>query len=289
MRVLIRIAPMQISLQLRSLCATGLVIPALVACTSEINPIDPPDTDPLDAAGIYTGKFRLSGEEDPIDVTVLVAEMRTARAVMFSDNPPFIASGLYDASQGAIDWNARLFEEAVVTPDDEECAEDDPARVQMGDAGLQLDDCALTTWSSTGQHTRDEGFSVNLVTADGRTGSVQVDYVPARYDKFSRLVDVSGIWEERDDFGSPTATFTIDANGQMSGQDELCTYSGNLTQPNALFNLYDIRFDVQCDGPDAQTVEGLATVAETEEGEDLLEIAAASSRLAVVIRIERAR
>lgn len=272
--------------------AASAVLPA--ACTSDIQGIDAPVSDPAgEVAGIYSGAFRITGLDAPVEASVFIADDRSGRALLFGIDEPVIASGVYDASQGAIDWNARLFR----LPAEEGEPGDDEVEVEVDGATAMtrardaipvrvLQDDNMTTWSGTGQYTPETGLSINFVTADGSAGSVQVDYLPDRYDRFRLLSDAAGVWETRDAFGNPVASYTISEDGSISGQDASCTYSGRMQQPDTAFNLYALRLQVQC-GEGGDLVEGLATLYEPDDGVEQLEMVAASESMAVLLVISR--
>lgn len=257
----------------------------LQGCTSSVDAVDSPPELPQDAAGIYTGLLRTPDYEEPVEVTVFAADRDSKRIVVFGDVENVVASGIYAYDGGGIDVNARLFQEPE--PElEEEVVEDEAAPSRK--SGRKLSDERMTTFFATGRHTNQSGFSVNFVTENNTTGSIQVRYSAERYERMRTLSDVSGLWETRDQFGTATASLVVDQGGSISGQDENCTYSGELSQPNIRFNLYELRLSIQC-GNDASETDGLATLVEaTDEVPERLQMVSASSTLAHVMTIFRA-
>ncbi len=103
-----------------------------------------------------------------------------------------------------------------------------------------LDGSTVTTLTMSGTLRERRSIEGTWTAGTGEAGSFAMDYDPD-YAKDSSLSLVAGVWTVYDDNLNPFATFTIEADGQFSGQNAVgCTSLGRISIIDARYNVYDI-------------------------------------------------
>jgi hypothetical protein len=103
------------------------------------------------------------------------------------------------------------------------------------------DGSAITTATMTGTLRQHSSFVGSWSTGTGESGTFSFAY-DADYEKVSSLALLAGVWTVYDDDLNPFATFTIDANGQFSGQNVAgCASSGQISIIDPRSSVYDIK------------------------------------------------
>lgn len=102
------------------------------------------------------------------------------------------------------------------------------------------DGSTITTATMTGTLRQRSSFAGSWSTGTGESGTFSFVY-DADYEADSSLALLVGVWTVYDDNLNPFATFTIDANGQFSGQNAAgCVSSGQISIIDGRSNVYDI-------------------------------------------------
>ena len=102
------------------------------------------------------------------------------------------------------------------------------------------DGSTVTTATMTGTLRQRSSLSGSWSTGTGESGTFSFSY-DTDYEKDSSLALLNGVWTVYDDNLNPFATFTIDANGQFSGQDVAgCVSLGQISIIDSRSNVYAI-------------------------------------------------
>ena len=92
-------------------------------------------------------------------------------------------------------------------------------------------------------------LSGTWTASTGETGEFTLTYLPL-YERGSSLSMVEGTWTSFDENDNPFGTYTIDANGDITGSDVLgCVYTGTITIIDADVNVYEVMLTVSNCGP----------------------------------------
>lgn len=250
--------------------AFSLICGALfTACGSQIDTLDDPVIRSTSSApaGIYQGTLTFGSRSTETPVTVIISGGSNARMIAYDATGDLIATGLYEAGERSVSWNARLFE-----------------LTGEGETAEQ----SVTTLSAQGTFDVDAQIQLGFDTSNDDFGTVSGIYDNFLYEQRSDLPLLEGTWLNQDPFGATEASFTINQGGQLFGQDiEGCSYSGNFSLIEQRYNLYGVDLSISCAGETAITL-GLATLIETVDGSnDTLEIITSSASLARLLRIYR--
>lgn len=106
------------------------------------------------------------------------------------------------------------------------------------------DGSTVTTVTMTGTLKQQNSLVGAWTSGTGESGTFDLDY-DSDYEKDSSLGLLAGVWTVYDDNLNPFATFTIEANGQFSGQNVAgCTSLGQISIIDPRFNVYGIESTV---------------------------------------------
>jgi len=106
------------------------------------------------------------------------------------------------------------------------------------------DGSTVTTLTMSGTLRERRSMAGTWSAGTGESGTFDLDYDPD-HDKDSSLTLLAGVWTVYDDNLNPFATFTIDADGQFSGQNAVgCSSIGRISIIDARYNVYGITSSV---------------------------------------------
>lgn len=241
----------------RSCSAVAVLL--LSACGSQLDNIDPPDVRPpsVAPAGIYAGTLTSVASKTTVAVQALVNDQRL---YLFDADGSLIGSGRYTTSDRDINWQGRAFRQLGADTADE----DDDRTVTItlnAQGGFDPEAQILMSYTATA-----EGQSGVI-----DTGTLNLDYEEAQYERRSDLPLVAGTWIEEDDFGAVTSYFTVSDSGTIFGQSPGCSYSGQLALIDQPYNLYSALLSPQCGAntpnPQPPPAAGLATLRRESNGD----------------------
>jgi hypothetical protein len=106
-----------------------------------------------------------------------------------------------------------------------------------------LDASVVSNFSISGTVAERSTFSGSY-SGGGDSGTFSLAYNPI-YERASSLADIEGMWVALDSLLNTEATFTVDANGAINGNDiDGCIYSGLVSIVDPQFNAYGLTVSV---------------------------------------------
>ncbi|MFC3151768.1 hypothetical protein ACFOEK_12080 [Litoribrevibacter euphylliae] len=113
----------------------------------------------------------------------------------------------------------------------------------------------------------------NTLTGRARVNGTQISTFTANfndlYNDNSSLTKITDIWSDSD--GTYTETYTIDADGDITGNDtDGCVFTGSFGIIETNYNMYDLELTVSNCGDTNGTYTGKAILDRTTEDEDTL-------------------
>ncbi|MDH4107141.1 MAG: hypothetical protein OEW35_02390 [Gammaproteobacteria bacterium] len=144
-----------------------------------------------------------------------------------------------------------------------------------------------TTVTLEGGVVQGDAFSGIWTAASGERGSFAFVYDGTFYERAGTLDQLAGSWISYDDFGSPSVTFTILADGSFTGQNTLgCTSSGQFAVIDEGFNLFEVQSTIIGCAVAGEYI-GLAFLADILGPNDALVFAVDNGSRATVLGFER--
>lgn len=112
-----------------------------------------------------------------------------------------------------------------------------------------------------------ESTTTGHYSGSGDTGSFDMTLSPM-WDRASSPATVAGVYTRSTSSGY-TMTMTIDANGHLTGSDTLgCVFSGSVTVPDPIHNMYDIDAQVSSCGSLDGHYQGMGTLLDADAMQD---------------------
>ncbi|MDH3440077.1 MAG: hypothetical protein OEM63_04960 [Gammaproteobacteria bacterium] len=149
-----------------------------------------------------------------------------------------------------------------------------------------LDASVVSDTSTDGQLIERDSFSGIWSTASGESGNFDLFYND-EYESPSSLSLLEGVWTAYDDFRNPTATFTIDAMGQFTGQNTSgCTSSGQISLIDDRYSMYDVTSTIS-NCFIAGDYSGLAITGELSVPNDAIILSISNTDRALVLGLEK--
>ena len=149
-----------------------------------------------------------------------------------------------------------------------------------------LDSSTVTAVTTDGTIIERDSFSGTWSNASGESGSFDLFY-DADFERPSSLPLLEGTWTVYDDFGVAVATFTFDALGQFSGQnDSGCVSSGQVSIIDALYNVYQVDSTI-ANCFIAGDYSGLASLGDLNTTNDAMVLTVSNDMLGIVLVLER--
>jgi hypothetical protein len=148
------------------------------------------------------------------------------------------------------------------------------------------DGSTVTSVSMTGTIRQRNNFSGSWTAGTGESGTFTFDY-DTDYEKDSSLALLVGVWTVYDDNLNPVATFTIDANGQFSGQNvNGCVSLGQVSIIDARYDVYGITSTV-ANCPIAGDYAGLGVLGSIVNPNDVFLFSVNNDLRALLLGLER--
>lgn len=155
-----------------------------------------------------------------------------------------------------------------------------------GPGATWLDGASVTGISTDAQVVERDTLSGVWNTDSGESGSFEFFY-DAEYERRSSLAILEGQWTAYDDVGNPSATFTIDARGQFTGQNALgCVSSGEFSLIDDRYNVYYVDSTIS-NCFIAGTYAGMAAVGDVADSNDAILLAIGNDDRAIVLGLEK--
>ncbi|MES2489862.1 MAG: hypothetical protein V4607_08715 [Pseudomonadota bacterium] len=229
----------------------GSVLYALIAgCTSQIDSTPNPvitDENP-NAGGIYYGNITTDGSPAAIPVTAIFDS--TQRFVIYANDQSALYAGLYSLVSSGISGQTRVFSLATGNT--------------TGTASFN------GTFESKSAINAAYNFKLSSNVGGGpdATGLINLpSYQTLIHLKPSATKLLEGTWDNHDNFGYSTISFTISGDGTTSGSSSASTctyYNGKISTINLMYNVYKVEFTESCPSPGAanviQTLVGLGSI-----------------------------
>lgn len=149
-----------------------------------------------------------------------------------------------------------------------------------------LDGTAVTDTATDAQLVERDSFSGIWSTASGESGDFDLFY-DAEYERASSLPILEGVWTAFDEFGNPSATFTIDDQGQFTGQNTMgCNSLGQISIIDDRYNVYYVDSTIS-DCFIAGTYIGMAAVGDDDVTNDVILLAISNESRSIVLGLEK--
>ena len=150
-----------------------------------------------------------------------------------------------------------------------------------------LDASVVTSLDISGTLLDKQSLDANWTLASGETGNLGLFY-SGLYGRDSSLDLTAGEWTSTDDAGAEMGTFSISADGLISGQDVGgCLYAGTLEIIDPEFNAYGFSVVVSNCGTLDGTFTGLSSLGDNQEPYDCLTVAADDGTRSLILSLER--
>lgn len=155
-----------------------------------------------------------------------------------------------------------------------------------GPGSIWPDGTTLSDLTTDGLLVEGDSFSGIWSTASGESGNFDLFY-DTEYERPASLALLEGVWTAFDDLGNPVATFTIDAQGQFTGQNTSgCVSSGQMSIIDDRYNTYDVASTISnCFIAGDYT--GLAAIGDVTTTNDAIVLSISNDARAIVLGLEK--
>jgi hypothetical protein len=148
------------------------------------------------------------------------------------------------------------------------------------------DGSTVATLTMTGTLRERRSMEGAWTSATGESGTFALAYDPD-YEKDSSLALLVGVWTVYDDNLNPFATFTIEADGQFSGQNAAgCTSVGRISIIDPAFDVYGIASSIS-NCAIAGDYEGLGVLGSIASPDDVFLFSVNNDTRALLLGLER--
>lgn len=155
------------------------------------------------------------------------------------------------------------------------------------EGGAWLDTSVVSALDIGGTLLHKESLDANWSLVSGETGNLGLFY-SSLYGRNSSLDLTAGEWTWTDDAGAETGSFSIAADGVISGQDVGgCLYDGAVEIIDPDFNVYGFSFVVSNCGALDGSFSGLSMLGDNQQAYDCLTVAADDGARSLLMSLQR--